>query len=68
MTTVAEIERAISALSAGELDELYAWLDQNRQVDAQLKRAVEEGLFDDRIAQAQADLKAGNTRPLPRGQ
>jgi hypothetical protein len=29
MTTVLEIERAISALSPAELDELYAWMDQN---------------------------------------
>ncbi len=29
MNTVLEIERAISALSPNELDELYTWMDQN---------------------------------------
>jgi len=64
MNTVLEIERAISALSSNELDELYAWMDQNSPIDAQLKTDLDAGRIDDRIARALADHKAGNTHSL----
>jgi hypothetical protein len=64
MNTVLEIERAIRALSTAELDELYAWMDQNLPIDAQLATDLEAGRIDDRIARALADHKAGNSRPL----
>ncbi len=64
MTTVLEIERAISALSPAELDELYSWMDQNCPIDVQLKADLDAGRIDDRITRALADHKAGNTRPL----
>ncbi len=64
MNTVSEIERAISARSPNELDELYMWMDQNCPIDIQLKIDLDTGRIDDRIARALADHKAGNTKPL----
>jgi len=64
--TVQEIERAIGALTASELEELYSWLDQHcpQPVDAQLKADLDAGRIDDRINRALADYKAGKTQPL----
>jgi hypothetical protein len=64
MNTVLEIERAISALSPNELDELYTWMDQNCPIDVQLKTDLDAGHIDDRIARALADHRAENTQPL----
>ncbi len=64
MNTVLEIERAISTLSASELDELYTWMDKNCPIDVQLKTDLYAGRIDDRIARALADHRAGNTQPL----
>jgi len=64
MNTVPEIERAISALSRNELDELYTWMDQNCPIDAQLKTDLDAGRIDDRIARALDDHRAGNTQTL----
>ena len=64
MNTVLEIERAISALSPNELDELYTWMDQNCPIDVQLKTDLDAGRIDDRIASALADHRAENTQPL----
>jgi hypothetical protein len=61
MNTVSEIERAISARSPNELDELYTWMDQKCPIDVQLKIDLDTGRIDDRIARALADHKAGNT-------
>jgi len=54
MNSVLEIERAISAQSPRELDELYTWMDQNCPVDVQLKTDLDAGRIDDRIARALA--------------
>jgi hypothetical protein len=66
LNTVQEIERAIRALTASELEELYTWLDQHcpQPIDAQLKADLDAGRIDDRINRALADHKAGNTQPL----
>jgi len=64
MNTVLDIERAISALSPNELDELYTWMDQNSPIDVQLKTDLDAGRIDDRIARALADYRAGNTQSL----
>ena len=64
MNTVLDIERAISALSPTELDELYTWMDQNCAIDVQLKTDLDAGRIDDRIARALADHRAGNTHAL----
>ena len=64
MSSVLEIERAISALSPRELDELYTWMDRNSPIDVQLKTDLDAGRIDDRIARALADHRAENTQPL----
>jgi len=66
LNTVQEIGRAIEALSARELEELYTWLDHHvpQPTDAQLKSDLDAGRMDDRINRALADHKAGRTEPL----
>jgi hypothetical protein len=66
LNTVQEIERAIDALTADQREELYVWLDEHyiQSGDLQLKAAIDGGRFDDRIARAVADHKAGRTEPL----
>jgi hypothetical protein len=64
--TVQDIERAIGALTPGELAELYAWLDEHYQqpIDAQLKADLDAGRIDKRIHRALADRKSGKIQPL----
>ena len=66
MNTVQEIESAIEALTPRELEQLYLWLDEHylQLSDIQLKAAIDAGRFDERIARAIADHKAGRTEPL----
>ncbi len=66
LNTVQEIERAIDALTPDQREELYVWLDEHYLPagDMQLKAAIDAGRFDDRIARAIADHKAGRTEPL----
>jgi hypothetical protein len=66
LSTVQEIERAIDALTPNQREELYVWLDEHylQSGDVQLKAAIDAGRFDDRIARALADHKAGRTEPL----
>jgi hypothetical protein len=66
LNTVQEIERAIDALTPDQREELYVWLDEHylQSGDMQLKAAIDAGRFDDRIARALADDKAGRTEPL----
>lgn len=66
LNTVQEIERAIDALTPDQRDQLYLWLDERylQASDKHLKAAIEAGRFDDRIARALADHKAGRTQPL----
>jgi hypothetical protein len=66
MTSVQDIERAIGTLSAKELEELYAWMDERyaQSVDVGLARALEAGMMDSRIQSALAEHKAGKTREI----
>jgi hypothetical protein len=66
LTTLQEIERAISSLTPRELEELYAWLDRNcpQPIDAQLKADLDAGRIDERIKRALADYQAGNSEQL----
>jgi len=66
LNTVQEIERAIDALTPNEREKLYVWLNEHylQLGDMQLKAAIDAGRFDDRIARAFADHKAGRTEPL----
>lgn len=66
LTTIHDIERAIDALTPEQREELYQWLDEHylQPSDVQLKAAIDAGRFDDHIARAIADHKAGRTEPL----
>ncbi len=66
LDTVQQIEHAIDALTPEQREELYLWLDEHylQPSDIQLKAAIDAGRFDDRIARAVADHKAGRTEPL----
>jgi hypothetical protein len=66
MSTVQEIEHAIGKLSPQEMDELYAWMDEQYPlpIDAHLKADLDAGRIDARIQQALGDHRSGNTRAL----
>jgi hypothetical protein len=66
LNSLQEIERAIDALPPEQREELSQWLDERYplSVDVQLEADIEAGRFDDRIARAIADDKAGKTQPL----
>ena len=66
LNSLHEIESAIDALPAEQREQLSQWLDEHypSPVDVQLRADIEAGCFDDRIARAVADDKAGKTQPL----
>jgi hypothetical protein len=66
MRKVEQIEQQIRELSAGEFSELRDWvLEQDWKTwDAQLETDVGSGKLDKVIAEAEAEYKAGRTRPL----
>jgi hypothetical protein len=66
MRKVEQIEQQIRELSAGEFSELREWvLDQDWKAwDAKVESDVRSGKLDKVIAEAEADYKAGRTRPL----
>ena len=66
MRKVEQIEQQIRELSAGEFSELCEWvLEQDWKAwDAQVESDVRSGKLDKVIAEADADYKAGRTRPL----
>jgi hypothetical protein len=66
MRKVEQIEQQIRELSAGEFSELRDWvLEQDwKSWDAELETDVGSGKLDKVIAEAEADYKAGRTRPL----
>jgi hypothetical protein len=66
MRKVEQIEQQIRELSAGEFSELRDWvLEQDWKVwDARVESDARSGRLDKAIAEADADYKAGRTRPL----
>ncbi len=64
--TVKEIERAIEGLTPREIEELYAWLDQNfpQPIDARLQSDLADGHLDGAIDSALEDEANGRVRPL----
>jgi len=64
--TVHEIENAIATLSDDELEELYAWLEQNRPhpFDLRIEADFAAGRLDKVIQEALEDGKNGRLRPL----
>lgn len=66
MSTVPEIQAAIEKLSPAEKIELEKWFAeiQADAWDAQIETDIKSGRLDHLIAQAEADIAAGRTRPL----
>lgn len=66
LNSLQEIERAIDALLPEQREQLSQWLEERYPLpaDVQLKTGIEAGCFDERIARAVADDKAGKTQPL----
>lgn len=65
--SVQEIERAISKLPPDQLARLAEWFDEYRaeEWDRQIQSDANAGRLDVLLAEAQADIAAGRTRPLP---
>ena len=66
MRKVEQIEQPIRELSSVEFSELRDWvLEQDWKTwDARIEADAGAGKFDKIIAEAEADYKAGRTRPL----
>ena len=64
--SVNEIETAITQLSDHELAEFSSWFHQfhNDAWDKQMERDSESGRLDALFAEAQAEYKAGLSKPL----
>ncbi len=63
---VQDIERAINALTAEELSELYQWLDRHHPmpIDVRIQSDLAAGRLDKAIEQALDDKKSGHIQPL----
>lgn len=66
MSSVAEIRAQIEKLSNAEQRELARWFAeiQADAWDAQIEEDIQSGRLDHLIAQAEADIAAGRTKPL----
>ena len=66
MSTVQEIEQAITALNPDQLDVLCGWLDENLPLltDARLEQDIAAGRLDGAIRRALEHQRAGLTKPL----
>jgi len=66
MRSVSEIQAEIEKLSREEQLELERWFAEMQADawDAQIEEDIKAGRLDHLIAQAEADIAAGRTRPL----
>lgn len=66
MRSVAEIQAEIEKLSRAEQRELAGWFAQVQADawDGQIEEDVKAGRLDHLLAQAEADIAAGRTKPL----
>ena len=67
MSTVKEIESAISKLAPTEVHQVADWLQEYREElwDRQIEADAAAGKFDNLIRQAKADFRAGQATPFP---
>jgi hypothetical protein len=65
MSSVAEIEQAISKLSTREFVELEDWLaaERNRKWDQQIAVDSASGALDSLLREVEQDVATGNSRP-----
>ena len=66
MSTVTRIQAEIEKLTPAEQRELAQWFAEMQADawDAQIKEDIQAGRLDHLIAQAEADIAAGRTKPL----
>ena len=66
MSTVTEIQQAITKLSPAEQHRLARWFEDALEDawDAQIGKDVQAGRLDALLAQAEADIAAGWVKPL----
>jgi hypothetical protein len=64
--SVKEIEEAIAQLSAGDVAELMAWLEEYRAQlwDKQIEEHLETGRLDSLLAEVDDEYEAGLAQPL----
>ena len=67
MSTVKEIESAITQLDPKEVQAVADWLQEYREElwDAQIKADAKAGKLDSRIKKAKAGYRAGKATPFP---
>ena len=65
--SVKEIEAAITELPPDQLAALGEWFDEYRadEWDRRIEKDASDGRLDALVREAQADIAAGRTRPLP---
>ena len=66
MSTVQEIENAITELPMNEIDELLGWLAEYHAElwDRQIEEDAKAGRLDAVVAEAEREYKAGLAKPL----
>lgn len=66
LSTLHEIERAISALTQEQVEELCVWLDRHypQPIDVRIESDLAAGRLDNAIQRALDDEKNGRTKPL----
>jgi len=66
VSTVSEIQEAITRLSAAEQRQLARWFEEALEDawDDQIEEDIKAGRLNDLIAQAEADIAAGRVKPL----
>ena len=66
MSTVSEIQEAITRLSAAEQRQLARWFEEALEDawDNQIEEDIKAGRLNDLIGQAEADITAGRVKPL----
>jgi hypothetical protein len=65
VSSVAEIEQAISRLSRGDFAELERWFDEerDRKWDQQIEADSKSGALDFLLREVEEDIAKGRTRP-----
>jgi hypothetical protein len=66
VSTVSEIQEAITRLSAAEQRHLANWFEEALEEawDNQIEEDIKAGRLNDLTAQAEADIAAGRVKPL----
>ncbi len=66
MTTLTEIERAVTSLSRKDFNKFRDWFStlENRKWDREFEKDAQKGLLDDLASEALADFNSGACKEL----